>query len=390
MSSSSSTADLVSSKKSEVIPLKESNSLSLPSEYYVPANASVNSLSSEWRSSNSASSVDETMSSTVAINQSSGSLNNEQTCCDYISFTPKRFKASSRFRKCPHCVPLFLTYFMFALLGFIERGSFLILFYSLNSYSQLSPPETEAVYLGVRGLVHLLNPVAGLISDAYFGRYKVILVGLNIVWVGSALLAAGFTKLDPIFDDNGVWSAGSLSLIGIGYAVMGVGLAGVRVNLIPFGVDQIPDASSGELSSYFHWYYWFLTAGQLLATIVLPYVYVLSFLSYVFLLMNSAVSVFIVVLVLCKSKLHLYFKIGNPLRLVFNVTRCAVIMRKRKPPFKSAFHVGRPQPPMMDRAMNEYGGTYTVEQVEDVKTFFRILFILLSFIGYFAIFSQVS
>lgn len=394
MDSSSSAKKRVSSASgvSEMSPLTNSNSTSLPSEYYVPSHASINSLSDRGSSSVASSEYESStvVDSTTLINQSLDTPQKKQTCCDYISFTPKRFKASSKFRKCPRNVPLLLVYFTFCLLGFIEGGSYLVLFYSLNSYNQFTPARMEAIYLGVRCFVHLMYPVAGFISDAYFGQYKVILVSLNIAWIGSAILAAGFTRLDPIFDANGTWSGGAMALTSVGFTLMGWGLAGIKVNLIPFGVDQVPDASSGELSSYFHWYYWCLTAGRLVATIALPYIYVESVLSYVFLLMNAVISIFILVLVVNAPKLQLNSKIGNPLLHVVNVTKCALNKRKRRPQFRSAFHVGKLLPSLLDKAMTEYGGSYSVEQVEDVKTFYRILLILVSFIGYFSIYSQVS
>ena len=40
--------------------------------------------------------------------------------------------------------------------------------------------------------------------------------------------------------------------------------------------------------------------------------------------------------------------------------------------------------------MIKYGGSYTLEQVEAVKTFFRILVIVMTCIGYYAVFSQVG
>ena len=365
--------------------------ISMSSEYDFPSRRiSINSGSSSIESSTSSSCSMTTLTGSLPSRRSAELK--EQTCCDYVSFTPRRFKASSKFRKCPREFPLLLVYVMFILLGFVDRGSFLILFYSLNAYNYFTPPQMEAVYLIVRGVVHLMYPLAGFISDAYFGRYKVILASLNVVWVGSATLAAGFAKRDPIFDSNyedGIWSVGGVTLIAIGYAIMGVGLAGIRVNLIPFGVDQVPEASSGELSSYFHWYYWSLAVGKLLATITLPRLYVYSFLSYVFLVMNGVVSIFILLLVFMSPRLQIQPAIGSPLRLIAGVTKSALSLRKRRPTF-SAFHIGKRQPSFMDKTMMEYGGQYKVEQVEDVKTFYRILFILVSFIGYFAIFSQVN
>lgn len=74
--------------------------------------------------------------------------------------------------------------------------------------------------------------------------------------------------------------------------------------------------------------------------------------------------------------------------MVYRVLQCA--MKAKRPRFRSAFEVGKPLPSRIDLAMRSNGGRFTIEQVEDVKTFFRILVILLSFFGYFAIFSQVS
>jgi hypothetical protein len=61
----------------------------------------------------------------------------------------------------------------------------------------------------------------------------------------------------------------------------------------------------------------------------------------------------------------------------------------KRPMRRSAFDVGMPRPSWMDKAMAKYGGKYTLEQVEGVKTFFRILLIVMTCIGYYAVFSQV-
>jgi len=81
-------------------------------------------------------------------------------------------------------------------------------------------------------------------------------------------------------------------------------------------------------------------------------------------------------------------KSGNPLSIVYRVLRFAATAKR--PRYQSAFRIGEPPPSRINLAMRENGGRFSVEQVEDVKTFFRILLVLLSFFGYFAIFSQVG
>ena len=101
-----------------------------------------------------------------------------------------------------------------------------------------------------------------------------------------------------------------------------------------------------------------------------------------------AVVVIPLLLVLCLPALvifscckHIWFYTerdqSNPYKNVINVFNFA---RKHDHPlFGSAFtYSGNEMPSRMDFAKEIYGGPFTTEQVEDVKTFFRILCLLLS------------
>ena len=308
--------------------------------------------------------------------------------------------SSYKFRPCPRNKGVWLVYFMFFLHGMAEFSTTLILFFALNAYHKLNPPQTVAVYLAARFLVFTTYPVMGFLADTFFGRYKVLLASLHIAWIGSAILAFSFAFLDPILDPNAAerygysagfdasWPDDRVVTLAICYAIMWIGFTGIRVNLIPFGVDQLPDASAGELSSYFHWYYWWINAGYLVASTTIPFLYKSIPLSYAFLITNFCFSCFIVLLVLCHSQLQIIPKTGNPLSIVYRVLHYAA--KAKRPRYRSAFRIGERPPSRINLAMRENGGKFTVEQVEDVKTFFRILLVLLSFFGYFAIFSQVG
>ena len=305
----------------------------------------------------------------------------------------KQFRSAQKHRKCPHSFRICLIFTMFILLGILERGSFMVLFYLLNTHSLLEPGATAITYLMIKFFIYIMYPVAGFLADTFYGRHKVIRFCLCIAWLGSAFITFSASSMDDKDEcDNKLeecyWPVPILVILGIGYAILGVGLTGIRVNLIPFGADQLPDASGGELSSYFHWYYFCITLGHLMAFIVLPEALKEGSLVYVFLGNTVIVTMFLSIFVLFHKQWLILPKAGNPLKLVYNVIKASFNTRQRQIKM-SAFDVGMSKPTWIEKTMVKYGGIYTLEEVEAVKTFFRILVITMSCIGYYAVFSQV-
>ena len=63
---------------------------------------------------------------------------------------------------------------------------------------------------------------------------------------------------------------------------------------------------------------------------------------------------------------------NNPLKLIYQVLKYAV--KNKYPRLRSAFTYWEDKPySRIDLGKNKYGGPFTIEQVEDVKTFFRII-----------------
>lgn len=313
----------------------------------------------------------------------------ESSCMQCFRRFPRQIRSAQRHRRCPHTFRICLVFFMFILLGIAERGCFVVLFYLLNSQFYLEPGETITIHFTVRFFIYVMYPVTGFMADAVFGHYKVIRGCLCIAWLGSAFMAIGFAiyEFSQCSPTEHCWVFSTRMLTGIGYTIFGIGLTGIRVNLIPFGADQMPDASGGELSSYFHWYYFCITLGHLIAVIILPPLFKFSSFAYVFLTIATAITVLLGTFLIFQYQWLILPKRGNSLRLVYDVVKFSFF--SRRPMKKSAFDVGMPKPSWMDKAMIKYGGTYTLEQVEGVKTFFRILTIVASCIGYYAVFSQV-
>ena len=271
--------------------------------------------------------------------------------------------SSYKFRKFPRNKGVWFVFLMFFLHGFAEFSATLIFFFSLVAYHKLNPAETVAVYLAVRCFVFIMYPVMGFLADTFFSRYRVLLFSVHISWIGSAILVFSFAFLDPYLDSNvnkyaygtdTSWPTNRVVALAVCYAIIWIGFTGIRVNLIPFGVDQLPDASGGELSSYFHWYYWCINAGYLVASTFLPFLYRVTALSYTFFFTIFCFSIIIISLVLFRHEFHILPEIGNPLKMVYRVLKYA--MKAKRPRFRSAFEVGKPLPSRIDLAMISNGG----------------------------------
>ena len=92
----------------------------------------------------------------------------------------------------------------------------------------------------------------------------------------------------------------------------------------------------------------------------------------------GAVVIFILI---CCWHHHLFTEpVGhtNPVKLIIKVMN---FVRQHKQPIRrSAFTYGE-IPSRLDVAKERYGGQFTTEQVQDVKSFFSILMVLLSLFG---------
>jgi len=81
-------------------------------------------------------------------------------------------------------------------------------------------------------------------------------------------------------------------------------------------------------------------------------------------------------------------KCTNPVLLIYRVLRYTAM--KSKPAERSAFsYDDRPEPSRIDFAKKTHCGIFDDEQVEDVKTFLRILVVIFSLLGFLCVYSLV-
>ena len=236
-------------------------------------------------------------------------------------------------------------------------------------------------------VANVMFPIFGFLGDRYIGRFRTVHISMWILLAGYISLAVS-SSFDPNHVDHDINHHVNRYLLPICFIVISVGSAGFQANMIPLGADQIMGRPSDEISAYFYWYYWIRNVGALI--FVLTFTCYFPYNSTVFGCMSAiCVSVGLILLQFTRNKLYIDSRQHNPYKLVFQVI--SFIARVKRPQLRSAFsYTGVEAPSRMDLAKKVHGGKFTNCEVEDVKTFVRLLVFLLSLVGILTVYTGVS
>ena len=215
----------------------------------------------------------------------------------------------------------------------------------------------------VEAAMGLLLPLLGWSADVRFGRYKVVSYSLCTMWISSVLLTG--TMVATELTDFKHHSVLTMMLL----VVLGVTYGGYQANIIQFGIDQLIDASTSEHKSFIAWYSWtFLSSG-------LVVYYVHKCVQYKLLAPMLVCCQLTLAIVLHIAFKHVLIKepaSNNPFKLIYKVIKYAI--KHKHPRLRSAFtYCEDTIPSRIDFGKSKYGGPFTTEQVEDVKTALRVI-----------------
>ena len=265
---------------------------------------------------------------------------------------------------------------------------------TIVNHDQIAPRDKILIIAtALNGAILLLYPFFGWLADALIKRYYVIGTSLYLIFIGM-VLGIGMSATEVVKSgsyENPIFWVGAG--IAVAIALFGNGL--FQANAIQFGTDQMSEASSWQLSGFIHWYYWSSRLGN-----VLIFYSALSvdlnnkqnsvFDKLAYLILNVAIAqlVFTIggITAFHAAKRHLNIEPANknPISTVFKVLKYSV--KHKYPQNRSAFTFWEQDTPSrIDIGKNKYGGPFSTEQVEDTKTFLRILLLLISLFGLRAI-----
>lgn len=219
----------------------------------------------------------------------------------------------------------------------------------------------------------ILCPIGGWLADTRLGRYRAIHYSMWLMWI--ALVLATFSELlaqgSTWYGTNSYLRYSILYILGLAGAV---GFGVFQSNSIQLGITQLSDASTIEITSFITWYIlsFFISdiAVQIATNCTIPdtqaddyYLYIKTF-AVALLLTIALVLDFLFHSCLTKEQPR-----GKPLKLIFNVVRFSM---RHRCSIRSEFEM----PSRFNIAKRIYGGPFTSQQVEDVKSMLQIVMLI--------------
>ena len=193
------------------------------------------------------------------------------------------------------------------------------------------------------------------------------------MWVGSILATTSFVVAQLVDGYSNASKIVTLVLL----ILTSVGFGGCQANVIQFGIDQLHDASTTEITSFISWYTWTCVSGG----VAIDYAYKCAPKEYHVLgqfLVCLCLTIMLTLSLLFSDQLVKEPVAQNPFKLVYKVVQYAI--KNTHPRRRSAFtYCEDDLPSRIDFGKSKYGGPFTTEQAEDVKTFFRLLTVV--FVG---------
>ncbi len=264
--------------------------------------------------------------------------------------------------------------------AFIKISLYATLFDGINKQE---PKYTPATYVVTPFFAS--GPILGWLADARLGHFKMFKIGNIMCFLASVTYCVCVLLLEN--EDNGTLLSHILNngVVVIAYAVELIGVIACLVTAIALGLDQMPHASDTNITSFITWVSFSIFAGMWFSELLIfiptncieeimetdKMIKQIQSLLPVVCTALSCSSVF-----LMSKWLVLEPKSPKALKTIYQVLRFAA--KHKTPIYRSALTYWEEDiPSRMDLGKSRYGGPFTTEQVEDVKTFFKILAILL-------------
>ena len=275
-----------------------------------------------------------------------------RTCCNVPRYQIRRVNSSGAI------LVVILSYLVTSTLYFL-----------LNAGVYEPVPEVWLLPFGIT------TSIAGWLADVFIGRYKVIHCSVWMMWL--LMIAVTVSSVVGQLDERYYYNYSKI-VQSVLFSLVSIGLGGFQANIIQFGLDQLHDASTTEITSFIIWYVSTLISAGFIVQ------FNFSCLSqqkqlFISLFICISLTLAVILLISCNQWLIKEPATQRPFKLIYYVIKFAAVTKH--PPRRSAFTYCEDElPSRIDFGKSKYGGPFTTEQVEDVKTFLRLL-PLISIIG---------
>ena len=259
-----------------------------------------------------------------------------------------------------------------------------------SSSSSLQLDNVLLIVSAAQCTSYLSYPIAGLVGEVCWSKYNVMITGTVLSFFG-LIIAMPFLVTATFHDCTDKNCAIDLAAYAIIFAIVGVflyqfGLGLFEANAIQFGVDQLQFSSNERLSVFINWYFWHVYIAKLInigisAAIHFSHFQVMGkvmFMAPVFLICILLVPFLFYWRFFSEALITTESTSTNPVGHIYRVLK--FVVKHNQPLCRSALTYGE-IPSRMDYAKQRFGGTFTTDEVEDVKAFCRVLLVLLTLFG---------
>ena len=253
-----------------------------------------------------------------------------------------------------------------------------------NRISGAILPRYDPLPYAALAVVMMFYPLSGFMADVYCGRLKMVTISLLVFLLFNVFVIIGASLFHTIkhpVEENLCSPHGivALTILAVSLLAFVIGLAGYQANFIQLGLDQLFEAPSHYLGLFIHYATLAFRSGTLLFVLVPTFVCWHGFETPVGIALSTTYIISLVSsLLTCYWKKKWFYtdhSWNNPYKTVYRVLKFA--KEHSYPLQRSAFTYNDNYiPSRLDFAKERFGGPFTTEQVEDVKTLLRILYVL--------------
>ena len=233
---------------------------------------------------------------------------------------------------------------------------------------------TDESLIGI-ATVSISCPIASLLAEVVLSRYKLVSFSLKVMWLLSIVDCVISLCEESLPVDKTTLLIVEVSLCVLPqFSLLGAFIA----TAVPLAIDQINGGSNVKISAFLQWLNWTFFSGIAVADILGSFLYSLEVSEVNIITSLLPVLLLSVGLILDFCFHHKLVKepvTVNPVSLIFKVLKYAA--KHKYSVQRSAFtYCENEQPTRLDYGKSKYGGPFTTEQVEDVKTFWRVLLVI--------------
>lgn len=221
--------------------------------------------------------------------------------------------------------------------------------------------------------IFIFCPIGGWLADTCIGRYRAIHYSMWMMWI--ALILGTFSELLAEWSSSTWYEHLRYPVLCILALVAVIGFCGFQSNIMQLGITQLSNASTIEITSFITWYavslYISQVTFQFATNCIIPtthdddgqYLYIKTF------VVALSLTVALVLDFLFRACLAEEPTTGQSLSLIFKVIKFSIKHRH-------SFIAEGDMPSRFNIAKRIYGGPFTSQQVEDVKSILRIIILI--------------